>query len=557
MYQLYFDSFPLYDPRDDELIVREPDVHLAVGEAGSVSFIIDPDHPYADQLTRMKGIVELRAEGRAIFKGRVRKDTRDFDKAREIEVEGLLSCLNDSVVPPFNFPDDFLTDADYLAAAEGGNVVEFFLGWVLNQHNEQVGTGQKIQLGDVTVADPNNYISRASSDHLTAMEVVRQKLEDTLGGYLLADYSGETTVLHYYADLPMTNIQVVEFGENLLDLVLETDTDDTYTAILPLGKDGLTIEGLPDGEVSPGYFKQGQIIYSQETEEHYGARITRMVDWKDVTVADNLQTKALVELSTNGVKLAQTVTVKAVDLGGVGDMTRFVVGRMVELRSAPHGITATYPLMELEPNILDPGDTEITLGVKILTSSDLANQSQSQTKQELDIQWREFQEKLTGTTEDLTQTFTTQLTSAIQNSETIIFAALENYVETSNYDEFTKTVQSQFELLAEQIRLNFTETTTKIANVDGDLQKMVSTLEKHFDFSIDGLEIRAGENAMTLTLDNDMIVFKKNGQQFGWWDGVDFHTGNIVIGVTERAQLGHFAFVPRSNGSLSFLKVGG
>jgi hypothetical protein len=54
-----------------------------------------------------------------------------------------------------------------------------------------------------------------------------------------------------------------------------------------------------------------------------------------------------------------------------------------------------------------------------------------------------------------------------------------------------------------------------------------------------------------------MISFKKNGQQFGWWDGTDFHTGNIIVDVDERAQFGDFAFIPRSDGSMSFLKVGG
>ena len=93
--------------------------------------------------------------------------------------------------------------------------------------------------------------------------------------------------------------------------------------------------------------------------------------------------------------------------------------------------------------------------------------------------------------------------------------------------------------------------------MDGDLQQTLETLAKYFEFSGEGLVIKAGDNTMTLTLDNDMILFKKNGRQFGWWDGVDFHTGNIVIDVTERAQFGNFAFVPRSNGSLSFLKVGG
>ena len=60
---------------------------------------------------------------------------------------------------------------------------------------------------------------------------------------------------------------------------------------------------------------------------------------------------------------------------------------------------------------------------------------------------------------------------------------------------------------------------------------------------------------MQLRLDNDVVRFFKNGKEFGWWDGVDFHTGNIYVDVYERAQFGNFAFVPRSDGSLSFLKV--
>ena len=178
MYTVKFNGLPLHDLRDERLILREPDVHLAVGEAGSMSFTIDPDHPYANQLTRLTGVLELWDDRLRIFRGRIRKDTRDFHLSREIEVEGLLACLNDSIIPPFNFPEDFLDDAAYQAAATSGNVVEFFLGWLLDQHNSQVGPDQRVELGEVTVADPNNYISRASSDYLTTMEVVRKKLED-------------------------------------------------------------------------------------------------------------------------------------------------------------------------------------------------------------------------------------------------------------------------------------------------------------------------------------------------------------------------------------------
>jgi hypothetical protein len=178
MYQVFYNGLTLHDLRSDELRLRAPEVHLAVGEAGQMSFLIDSDHPHAGALARMRGVVTLTAGGTSIFRGRIRKDTGDLDKTREVEVEGLLACLNDSIIPPFDFPGGFLEDAAYQAAAESGNVIRFFLEWLLAEHNSQVGPTQKIQLGDVTIADPNNYIARASSDYLTTMEAVKKRYEE-------------------------------------------------------------------------------------------------------------------------------------------------------------------------------------------------------------------------------------------------------------------------------------------------------------------------------------------------------------------------------------------
>ena len=556
MYKVYYKDLPLHDPRSAKLQLRNPDVHLAVGEAGEMAFTIDPDHPHAAQLTRMSGVVKLTAGASTLFRGRIRKDTGDFNLSREIEVEGLLACLNDSVIPPFTFPDDFQDDATFQAAAESGNVVQFLLDWLLAEHNSQVGPEQQIRLGTVTVSDPNNYISRASSEYMTTMEVVKKKLVDLLGGYLLPDYSDDTTVLHYYADLPLTNVQEVEFGKNLLDLSSERDAADVYTAILPVGKDGLTIETLADGQISPGIQKAGRVIYSEEAEASLEGRITRVVKWDDVTKAENLRTKAAAELTTSGVKHVQSIQVKALDLGGTDEIPNFRVGRYVQFKSPPHGFAAAYPLMELDPDILDPGKTQIVLGATVKSSSDLAHGNQSaleERQEQTQLELNQQKDRL----EVLAQTTQEQITQVIQTAESLIFSALESYVTTGEHEEFRQAVESQLAIMAEQITLKFTEVSEHITDVDGDLQKTVETLTKHFDFNLDGLTIRAGENAMNLVLDNDVIRFEKNGQPFGWWDGVDFHTGNIIIDVEERAQFGNFAFVPRTNGSLSFLKVGG
>lgn len=69
MYQLNFAGFQIYDPRIPELTIRDVSVHLAVDEAGSMSFTVDQDHPFAGQLTRLKGRLELLSDGPAHLPG--------------------------------------------------------------------------------------------------------------------------------------------------------------------------------------------------------------------------------------------------------------------------------------------------------------------------------------------------------------------------------------------------------------------------------------------------------------------------------------------------------
>ena len=150
-----------------------------------------------------------------------------------------------------------------------------------------------------------------------------------------------------------------------------------------------------------------------------------------------------------------------------------------------------------------------------------------------------------------------QSTSLTRDTEQIIMSALEEYQKTEDAEKFRQTLEAELKVMADQISLNFEATSEQITTVNGELQTVLEDLQKHFDFSVNGLTIRAGSGEMQLVLDNDVIRFIKNGEEFGWWDGVNFYTGNIVVNVEERAQFGNFAFIPRSNGSLSFLKVGG
>lgn len=148
-----------------------------------------------------------------------------------------------------------------------------------------------------------------------------------------------------------------------------------------------------------------------------------------------------------------------------------------------------------------------------------------------------------------------QSTSITASTTEILMNALKSYVEVSEHEALRKTIETQLSVMAGEIEMSFKATNDSIGENKSDADQKFEQIEKYISFTEDGIKISAGENEMTVRIDNDIIVFEKNGAELGSWDGDNFHAGNIFIATNYRAQFGNFAFVPRSDGSLSFLKV--
>ena len=172
--------------------------------------------------------------------------------------------------------------------------------------------------------------------------------------------------------------------------------------------------------------------------------------------------------------------------------------------------------------------------------------------------WTPSPEDTEDAISEIRTAMSSQKTDILSSCESIILSALETYVESGEYDEFKQTVSSQLEVLANQITMTFSTVSQQVNDVDGDLQTKFNELYKYITFSGDNaITIGSSDSAIKLILDNDQILFTKDGVTFGSWDGNNFHTGNIIVDVNERAQFGNFAFLPNTDGSLSFVKVGG
>lgn len=544
MYTLKYNGQLLHDPRTKDRFVRAASFRLVVGEAGSGTFTVDSTNPALAALRRMSGQVELLQDGSPIYRGRILRDTTDFYQSREIVTEGAMAYLNDSLVPPFNYPEDY-------PDAEGAeNTVVVLFNWFLGIHNASVSEEQQIKPGVVTVTDPNNYIARSSDKYLATIEAIRTRLVNTLGGYLLMRYEPDGNYLDYYAELPLTNTQPIRYGQNLLDFVQECDGSEIYTAILPTGANGIDIAGELDGDITPDLVKEGKIIYSRSGREQFG-NITRLVEFQDVTEAANLKSKAARQLAL-GFGTKATITCQAADLGfTASEIPNFRVGRNTFVYSNPHGLSAAFPLMEMELDINDPGATPITLGgtsISFTGNSVNDNRDMAEAVGNINFNTDELDSKF----DSIAVTTQKQITDAVQNSQSIIFAAMEQYTLTGDFTAYQQTVSTQMQLLSDSLTISISNVASEVTRVEGDTQAQITDITKLFRFTENGLLIGELGNEVLLRLDSDTVEFLRNNFAELWLDPSGIHADNIEV---RRIQIGRFEIVGESDGRLSFRKA--
>lgn len=527
MYTIKCDGYILHDPRDDEgkLLVQNPKCKLEVNTVGEASFSIFENHPFYSRLQKMRSIFEIQQDGEPIFRGRMTDDTQDFNNTLLVDLEGVLAFFNDSIVRPFMYPENF-QGTGYDEAASSGNVVEYFLKWLIDNHNEQVQEFQRFKLGKVTVADPNNYITKSSTEYLKTWEVLKTKLfESALGGFLCIRYEDDGNYIDYLDDFEFVNTQRVVYGENLLDLTTESDASATYSAIIPFGKkmneideasdddSRLTIIALPDGNITDDIIKDGDTLYSASTVERVGWIYAPVQDttWEDVMDESNLQNKGVEYLVQTATKLLNTITITAVDLHySDAEVESFRIYRYVRFESKPHELTDLFRLTKLELDLMNPQNTKITIGDQTVSLTDINSKAQKTLSEKVD---NIVIQTTTHTTDiaEIQNMVMEQSTAVVSTCEDIILAALQSYVETSNYESLKETIQTQLQVLADQLSVQITETVQRIEDVDGDLQEKFNTITKYFTFDINGLTIGQVDNPNKVVIDNDEISILVNG----------------------------------------------
>lgn len=536
MIQIYADGVLAYDSRLEDYNLMGLKVTTGINKGGTASIIMPPGHPAYDLYTSYKTVVEIYRDGSMQFRGRALYPADDFYNRRTIVCEGELCFFQDAVSRP------------YLYQASPTEV----FGALIEEYNSQVHADKQFKVGSVTVVDENDYV-RLESQSATPLSEALSKLLERCGGYIVftTDPSDNKRVANWYASLGHYSNQVIEFGENLLNFARSGANTELATVIIPYGaKDEetgtvLTIESVNNG-----------LDYIEDTDAiALRGRITKAVTWDDVTVASNLLRKAQQYLAQSRY-IITSLELTALDLSYMDkSIDSYQVGDTIRVRSKPHQVDEDFQLTERTEDYLNPGNSKVVLGkdIRTLTDADVAGDNHSLS--ELHKVTHQVKSDYTIDIANAVRETENILTSLIeQTSEAIKFEVSNTYTTNDVLDERLSTLFTQFE---DQFLFEFTKLEATVSENDAEARQKLNEIYSYISFADGNITLGASDSSITLTLENNMIVFKKNGAQFGWWDGSDFHTGNIVVETNERAQFGNFAFIPRSNGSLSFLKVGG
>lgn len=533
MIQVFADGGLVYDSRLGSHSLLGLTYTGGLNKSGTASIVMPPDHPSYGAFIGYRTLVEIYKNEKLEFRGRALYPEDDFYKQRTITCEGERGFFQDAVMRPYIFQD--------------GPAAIF--AEVINLYNAQVEAFKQFVVGDVTVVDQNNYIRLESSKAEQVADTI-DKLVDRCGGYIVFTTNAEgQRVVNWYAELGYRSSQVIEFGSNLTDFARSESNPDLATVIIPYGAQleeseaRVTIESVNDGL---------DFLQDYEAVALRGV-IAKPVYWDDVTEPANLLKKAQ-EYLTSSRNLITSLTLTAVDLSDLDkNIDTFQLGDLIRVRSKPHGVDDDFLLRERTVDLLDPSGGSVTLGKETasLTGLDVAGDRKgSSDLQQTEYSLRaQYSLNTAAVVEETKQT----LSSLIQQTTDMLKQEVSETYATN--DEINAMISTSMTQLSDSFNFLFTNLEQVVSENDVEARERFAEIEKYIRFVDGNIILGESSNTITLHIENDRIAFLDEGSEVAYIS--DKHLVILDGNFLHSLQVGGFGFIPRANGNLSLVKVGG
>lgn len=360
MYKIILDKNKIVQDSIDNIVIS-PILTEKLNGVPTLKYTIPYSDKYYQDYQRRISKIEVKYDDVSKFKGRLLNGRLLFNGNKELTFEGELAFLNDIQYPPYEFEGDY------------GDLFKD----VLNYYNSKCDKDKRFNVGQITMTDSNNYITRSSETYSSCWNVISEKIL-SYGGYIKLRYVGDERYLDLLYESGVVTKQKIEFGENLLDLEEYIDSSEIATVVIPLGAKKNDTKELNDNiqrtytaeRIDIRSVNNGKLCIESKLVKKLG-RVERVVNWDDVTIPSNLLTKAKKKCDELILE-NQSITAKAIDLHyAENDTPYFKIGDIIPILSKPHNIETTAILTERTTYLNDPTQDTFSLGTekKTLTSS--------------------------------------------------------------------------------------------------------------------------------------------------------------------------------------------
>ncbi len=255
-----------------------------VNAASYLDFTIAATHPLYDTIEQRSGIITLYSDNEKLFQGQITSIDMDMDGNKSVTCSSALDWLKDVQLRPYStdqaecneyeFKLDKAPDAldayfqwliDQYNAQNKDNryftinvnqaadlecneyefkldkapdALDAYFQWLIDQYNAQNKDNRYFTINVNQAADltNRNIVYFASTSPRSVADAIEEDILKTFGGYLVLRYDDDQLILDLYSDIHEMNEQVIDYGENILDISRNESTDDQYTAVYPIGK---------------------------------------------------------------------------------------------------------------------------------------------------------------------------------------------------------------------------------------------------------------------------------------------------------------------------------
>ena len=533
MIQVYADGSLIYDSRLDDLGLLELTATMGLNKSGVATITMQRDHPAHDAFTSYRTVVEIYQDKRLQFRGRALYPSDDFQLRRTITCEGERGFFRDAVMRPYTY-----------ATQDLASVFTDIIGL----YNGQVEEFKQFALGTIDIPTPKAPILFESEEAESIGETL-DKLTEMCGGYILFDTNaaGKRTV-SWYEKVSTRSAQVIEYGGNLLDFARTDANTDLATVIFPYGAKNSAGKRVNITSVNDG------LEYIMDTDAvTLRGFIAKAVTWDDITTPDALKTKAEQYLETSK-EIVTSLELTAFDLSLLDkSIDSFRLGDRIQVRSKPHGVDQEYQLDEQDIDFLHPEKNKVVLGKSVasLTGSDVAGDRRgtSELRQVERSIKQDYQLNQTTILEEQRALFSTLMK---QTSEALMLEVSEQYATNGDIEAVIQTKMTQ---LSDSFEFLFSQLEAKVDTTGTETRAQFDEIEKYIRFQDGNIILGESGNEITLRIENDRISFLDAGAEVAYFS-------NKLLTVLDGSFLhslsvGSFRFLPRENGNLSLVKVGG